>query len=564
VAIVTLGALVIPAARYLREVAPLETRVEIETPSSTSPLEIALSPDGRALVFVASGDGAKRLWLRTLEQSDAHPLPGTDGADYPFWSSDGRSIGFFAANRLYRTDLAGAAPQMLAEAILGFGGSWNGDGTILFAPNTSTGIMRVPENGGTPVAVTRVAARSSGHRFPQLLPDHRHFLFYVRAVPDQNGLYLGSLDGGEPKRLTATDSAGAFLPPDRVVFERDGALVARRLDLDRGELTGDATVLTDSVAKDASQGVPGFSVSATGNIAYRSGQVGRLQLTWVARDGKVVGRAGEPDPSGYRYPELSPDGGHVALTRVVKGNTDVWIMDLSRGGFRNFTFDPAADTLPVWSGDGKRIAFTSNRKGTYDIYVGLADRPGAEELLLESPNIKVPCDWSHDNRFLLYYEVNAKTSRDLWVLDLASKERHMIANTTFEESLAQFSPNGRWIAYQTNAAGRFEVVVKAFPDPGPEWPVSTGGGVAPRWSKDGKELYFLAPDANLMAAAVTATATTFEAKPPVKLFSTRIVSGGSVAMNRPDYAISTDGRFLINQVADESPAPIKLILNVRK
>jgi Tol biopolymer transport system component len=560
------AALAIPAVRHLTETPVPEMRLEITTPSTTAPLVFALSPDGRYIVFVASGDGPRRLWLRALDKVEAQPMPGTDGADLPFWSADSRSVGFFAASRLYRIDIGGGPPQMLATAAAGRGGSWNAEGTILFSPNSNSPLLSIKSSGGEPTEVTQLnLPRVTGHRFPQFLPDGRHFLFFApTGSPEATGIYLGSLDGGAPKRLTGADSGGQYLEPDRIAFVRQGALVARQLDIERGELSGEPVVLADPVGYDPSLFLYGFSVSATGHVAYRSGGAGHVQLSWFDRTGKVLGMAGEPDTNGLQFPELSPDGRRVAVHRTVQNNQDVFLMDLLRGGFTRFTFDAFNDVLPLWSPDGTRIVFNSNRKGVYDIYAKSATGTGAEELLVESPYTKIAQDWSEDGRFLLFYEVLPKTGRDISALEITAKERKriVVADTPFEESLAQFSPDGHWVAYHTNESNRYEIVVQPFPEATGKWQVSTNGGVAPRWRADGRELYFISPDGKLMAAPVTTRGSAFEAETPVALFQTRIVGGGSQVTNKPNYVISRDGRFLIDQPLEEATiVPITLILN---
>ena len=554
-------ALALPAVRHLREVpppAPPEMRVEITTPTTDAPLQFALSPDGRSLVFVASGDGSPRLWLRPLDQTEAKPLAGTEGARAPFWAPDSRSIGFVAANRLLRLDIVGGAPRVLATLTGGgYGGSWSADGTILFPRQAAGPLWRIAASGGEPVALTRLdPPREVGHSDPQFLPDGRHFLFYAAGTPEAAGLYLGSLDGGAPTRLTVADSGGAFLPPDQVVFVRRGTLVARRLDLARGALTGDPVTLADRVG--------GFAASGAGPVAYRAGGDASRQLTWFDRTGKAVGVAGAPDANGPGWPELSPDGRRVAMSRTVQDNLDIWLLDLVRGGRTRLTFDAANDINPIWSPDGMRIAFQSIRTGVHNLYVKPSNGSGAEERLVESTNNKGAQDWSRDGRWLLYYEAHPTNGRGLWALDMTSPDHppRVVADTPAEEVLAAFSPDGRWVAYQTNESGRFEVVVQPFPDAGGKWQVSAAGGVAPRWRADGQELYFLAPDATMMAVPVTAAGTSFAAGTPVVLFPTRIVDGGTVALNRPQYAVARDGRFLINQpVGDATAAPITLILN---
>jgi len=348
-----------------------------------------------------------------------------------------------------------------------------------------------------------------------------------------------------------------------VVAIQQGTLMTRRLDVARGVLTGDPVTVANQVGIEANTSLGGFSVSGDGRVAYRVGVPAVRQLTWFDRTGKSVGVAGEPDTNNLQYPELSPDGRRVALSRTVQGNFDIWLLDLVRGGLTRLTSDTGADSLAVWSPDGMRIAFSSNRKSSWDLYQKTSNGSGTEDGLLETPRGEIVQAWSRDGRFLVYYAGDSKTGLDLWALEMTGSERHsrVVANTTFEEAMAELSPDGRWVAYQTNESGRFEIVVQPFPDPGGKWPVSTGGGAAPRWRADGKEIYFLAPDATMMAAPVSVSGPTFEAGTPVRLFPTRVFAGGSPT-NRPQYAVARDGRFLINQSANEATAtPITLLMN---
>jgi serine/threonine protein kinase len=556
VAIVCLAGALVMGVLYFGQ-APVEApeiRLDVNTPSTSNPTSFAISPDGRSLAFVASSVGQQHLWLRPLDQTTAQPLAGTDGATGPFWSPDSRSIGFFAEGKLKRIDIAGGLPQALASAQVG-NGAWSHDGVIVFTPSQFRPLYRVPAAGGEPVAITRLdPPRQFMHILPQFLPDGRHFLFSAMGSPEGSGIYLGSLDGGEPKRLTEAESAIGHLGSDWVVFMRQGALIARRLDVARGQWTGDPVTVADRVLA--------FSVSAVGRVAYRAASGDeRRQLTWFDRTGRNLGVASEPDASDLRAPELSPDERHIAVDRTVQNNTDVWLMDLARGGFTRLTSDAAFDCTPVWSPDGTRIAFGSSRKG-WDIWIKPASGTGTEELLLGTPKLKWPINWSKDGRFLIYNQGDSKML-DLWALPMTGNDRNpvVVSNTSFEERQGQFSPDGRWVAYQTNESGSgFEIVVQAFPEPSGKWQVSTGGGVQPRWRADGKELYFIAPDNRLMAMPVAVRGSSFEAGKPVPLFATRISDGGG--SGKPQYAVSRNGRFLINQVVEESTAaPITLILN---
>jgi eukaryotic-like serine/threonine-protein kinase len=564
VALLTIVALSIPAVLHLRErpVPNPEVRLELTTPATTQPLHFAISPDGRRLVFVASGEGGQRLWQRPLDAVTALPLNGTEGAEYPFWSPDSRTVAFFASGKLKRVDIAGGPPQIVADAPTGRGGTWNRDGTILFAPTNVSPLVRVPASGGAPQPVTKLDPLHVGsHRFPQFLPDGRRFLFFAQGNPEGQGIYLGSLDGADTTRLTSAEAAGAYAEPGALVFMQQSTLVVRGLDVATGRLTGDPVTVADRVGYDTFN-LGGFSLSDVGRLAYRTGGAERRQLTWFDRTGKMVGVAGEPDGNGLLTPVLSPDGKRIAVTRNVQNNVDVWIMDVLRGGATRFTFDAAVDQLSVWAPDGTRIAFVSNRKGFYDLFLKSLSGASAEELLLASPYTKLPTDWSLDGRFLLYQFGDPKTGWDLAVLPMTGDRKPIVVvSTPFEERGGQFSPDGRWVAYQSNESGRFEVYVQQFPGPGGKWQVSTAGGTDPRWRPDGKELFFLAPDAKLMAVPVRASGSTFDAGSPAALFQTRTVVGGTANLTS-QYAVARDGRFLFNVQDDTSSAtPITVILN---
>jgi Tol biopolymer transport system component len=402
----------------LRPAPPPEMRLEVSTPATPLPDHFALSPDGGAIVFVASGEGPQRLWIRHLDETDPQPLEGTDDAIFPFWSPDSQSIGFFANGKLKRVDAAGGPPETLADAGLARGGSWAADGTILFAPGNVTPLARITASGGAAAGATQLQGSEISHRFPHFLPDGKHFLYFVQASPQVQGIYLGSLDGGTPARLTAADTAGAWLAPDRIVFIRQGALVAQRLNLGSGvgrrhRDPGESRRIRPGAFRGA------FSASADGRVAYRTGGADQRQLAWFDRSGKLLSLVGGPDPSALIYPELSPNELRVALDRTVENNRDVWLMDLMRSGLTRFTLDAGLDETPVWSPDGREIAFASTRNGTADMFVKSSSGAGPERLLLELPGIQLPLDWSNDGRFLLYFSLTAGAP-DLWALPLSS------------------------------------------------------------------------------------------------------------------------------------------------
>ncbi len=600
VAVLAAAGLAVPAVRHLREVppdAPPETRLEITTPAGGDPLSFALSPDGRQLVFVASGDGASRLWLRSLSTTTAQPMAGTDGAQYPFWAPDSRAVAFFADGQLKRLDLGGGAPRALATAPLGRGGSWNADGVLLFAPTAAGPLFRVAAAGGDAAPVTTLD-RQGSHRFPVFLPDGRHFLFYAYGGPDTAGIHLGTLDAGAPTRLTAADTAGTYLPAGAgrdggpggaealreggwLLWTRAGTLQAQRLDLPRRALTGDPVTLADAVAYDGTFQRSAVAVSATGLVAYRAGRASRRQLTWVDRTGTVLGTLGAPDEHSLFSPRVAPDGRRVAVSRTVQGNTDLWLLDGARTS--RVTFDAGSDRLPIWSPDGRRLVFDSDRTGVRDLYGKDASGAGVEARLVASAQQKFATDWSADGRFLLYDSLDPQTGGDLWAQEMdpstgaarAGGAPGTVLRTPFTERGGRFSPDGRWVAYQSDASGRTEIYVRpwtppaagaAAPAPSAQWQVSTAGGTFPSWRADGQALYYLGPAGALMAAPVTTRGTALELGTPVALFPTRILGGGADggSLLAPQYDVTRDGRFLINTVLDDAAAtPITLIQHWR-
>ncbi len=514
IAVMGMAALALPAVRHLLETSPPETRTEIVTPATDQPASFALAPDGRQIVFVASGDGASRLWVRSLATAAVQPLAGTEGATWPFWSPDGRSLGFFSGGALKRLDLGGGAPQTLAPVPVGSGGTWSADGVIVFAPSLTTALRRVSATGGAVTDVTTLGPQQAGHGTPFFLPDGRRFLFAAVGGPDVTGIYLGSLDGSPAIRLAPDASPPQYLTAATgepasdngwLLRAQGKALVAQRLDLDRSALVGDPVMLADLVQDSGPSSTAGWSVAAPGLLAYRPGTLRQRQLTWVDRSGTVQGTVGEPDDS-LIQPRVSPDGRRVAVSRTVGGNADLWLLDGAR--MSRLTFDPSLEVSPVWSPDGTRIVFGSARTGALDLYQTRTNGSGGEERIVASDLAMAPSSWSPDGRFLLYTHIDPQSYTDLWVVPMAGDHTPSVfLQTPFREANCAFSPDGRWVAYQSNESGRMEIYVRPFVPPSPpasadkpgatvtpapsaagQWQVSTAGGIIPAWRPDGKEL----------------------------------------------------------------------------
>jgi serine/threonine protein kinase/Tol biopolymer transport system component len=543
---------------------PPEVRLEITTPPTNDIGSMAVSPDGRFVVFV--GDSEKRLpqlWLRPLDTTSPRPLEGTDGAAYPFWSPDSRSIGFFADNRLKRIDIVGGAPQTLANVPAGRGGTWNADDVIVFA-GTNTELFRVPAGGGKPVAITRVdTPRQANHRAPQFLPDGRHFVFYAVGTPEGRGVYVGSLDTPGTTRLFDAQSAAVFRR-GHLLFLRQGTLFAQRFDPDRLELASDPFPVAEQVAQDTISNMPAISTSVAGPLAYRTGSLGSRQLIWFDRSGKPTRAADVVDERSPTNLALSPDGGRVAFDRrETDGNTDIWLLDLNRGVRTRFTSDANIDLAPLWSPDGSRIVFSSNRDGIVDLYEKRLSG-GSEARLFESRMERRPQDWARDGRFLLYRMLDSKTGMDLWVLPFEEGKKPFPAvQTEFDENHGQFSPDGKWIAYGSNVSGRYEIYVRQFPPSGGDVRISTDGGAQARWGPGGRELFYIGLDGRLMAVPIRVDGAVLVPGSPTALFATRIAGGATFGNQLHQYAVAADGqRFLINSYTEEAAtAPITVILN---
>jgi Tol biopolymer transport system component len=531
-----------------------ELRLQVEAPRGPLFLtRFAISPDGRSVVFrSAQENGRPRLWLRLLGADVAQPLPGTEAGLNPFWSADGRAIGFVVGGELKRLDVADGRIQTLTTPAGAAGGAWNDDGTILFTRSFAGPLYRIPAAGGEVTEVTRVEPpRTSGHVYPQFLPDGRHFLFYAFGSPDGEGVYIGSLDSPETHHLLRADSNAVFAPPDLILYAQEGALVAQRIDLQTWELTGEPMTVARQVAVDLGNGLTAVAAASAGTIGYRA-QPAQRQLAWIDRTGARVASLGDADTAQPGNVQVAPDGRAVALSRTINGNTDIWLMDATRATRRRFTLDASLDTGPLWSPDGSRVVFASDRRaGNLDLYEKPTNAAEGERVLLESAQDKFPNDWSPDGRFILYRSTDPTTRNDLWALPLFGDQKPLpVAETRGSETFGQFSRDGRWVAYQSDESGRPEIYVQPFPGPGAKIQISSDGGSAPEWRADGRELFFVSED-RLMAVSLADKGTVVEPGTPTALFP--VPEGPHVP--------SADGqRFLVLAIVEEA-SPITILLN---
>ncbi len=534
-------------------------RFTIPAPSGLTQMGLPrISPDGRTLAFDATDStGRPMIWVRPLSSMDANPLPGTEGGGRPFWSPDNRFIGFVAGGKMKRISAAGGPAEVVCDAP-GADGSWGRGGRLLFdSDNDSTPIRSVLATGGVPVAELRQDS-TNFYGWPLFLPDGRHF-FINRGRASNFELAVGELGSGKAKRLGARVSRVEYSADGYVLFVRDRTLMAQGFDPRRLELRGEPFPVAEPLAT-TPFGLAFFSVSDNGVLAYRSTGLASGRLVWLDRAGKEIETVG---PSAdYRAPALSPDGKRIAVRRrdAQTANPDVWIIEPARGTVTRFTYDPGGDGNPLWSADGSQIVFSSDRGGVADLYLKAASGLGEDTLLVHSSAGKTPDDWSRDGKYLVYGEFSPQTNTDIYLLPLTGDRKPVVfLKTPFGEGRSQFSPDGRWIAYNSDESGRNEVYVRSFQGPPGKWQVSTAGGLEPHWRGDGNELFFISPDQRLMAVDIKPAAS-FEAGIPKELFPVRVQFQGV----RNTFVPAPDGqRFLILKPDDESLAPTTVVLNWR-
>jgi Tol biopolymer transport system component len=537
-------------------------RFEVATPATSDPMSFALSPDGRQLAFVAMDNYSSKLWIRRIDQIDARSLRGTDGAIYPFWSPDSHTVAYFARGKLNTVDLRNESHRVLADAPNGRGGTWNTDGVIVFAPETAGPLMRVFANGGTSVPATRLIDGEHNHRWPQFLPDGRHFLFLsTQGRQTTIGVFVGSLMGGDTIRVLDDESPAAYAAGSLLVVRR-GTLLAYPFDADHAKVIGEPNTVAQPIGFDTASSRSAFSVSENGAVAFRTGIADRRQLVWLTRDGTPDGSVGPPDDSAIAAPELTRDGQKLAVHRTVESNDDVWTMNVQNGVPSRFTSEAGGDLFPIWSPDGKQIVFVSNRNRSYGLFERPSDGSREERQVLAS-ELKVPTDFSPDGTTLLYaIPVSKRGDVDIWAQRIdGSASPIPVAHSKFDEMAGQFSPDGRLVAYQSNASGRMEIYLTEFPTSSVHEQVSTSGGSQPRWRPDGRELFYIAPDGQMTAAGVQPGS--LDTGRTVALFQTRLATGANIPSasgTKQQYAVSRDGRFLMN-ISVAPPPPITLLLN---
>jgi Tol biopolymer transport system component len=559
-ALVLVAVMAAPAILYLRgpgESEAFQFRIPV---AGLSDSDIAISPDGETVALVArpNTQEAASLFVRPVGSTTFRRLGGTEQASLPFWSPDSLTIAYAAGGRLKKVEASGGAPKDIGEAPGFAGGAWNSEGTIVFG--SAKGLYRVSAEGGKAEAITSVEKPETGHFWPSFLPDGRHYVYLAWSGEAGNrAVFAGALDSKEKTRLMAAESNAAYAAPGYLVFHREATLFAQPFNAKKLVLAGEPVHIADQLGFSAASGRGNFDVSQNGVLVYfqgggasGGGPAGRGQTIagavfgWRDRTGRQLGLAGEQGT--YGDIDLSPDGKFIAITRQDSGPAaDIWVIDWERAGVpTRLTLDPAEDINPVWSPSGDRIAFTTYRKGNADVYVKNANGVGAETPLLDSPGNEAVEDWSKDGKYIAY-KLGQGAFEDIYVLPLTGADKKPIPVVTgpFHKDEPQFSFDGKWLAYTSDESGTFEVYVISFPAADQKLRVSAiGGGGQPRWRKDGKELYYRAPDDGVMAVDIKPEPR-IEAGIPHRLFSATAYSTSRDPV-RHQWSVTPDGqRFLL-------------------
>ena len=524
---------------------------------------VAVSADGRLVVFAGRSAGRGRLFARSLDSAEVRPIAGTEGAAYPFISPNGQWVGFFAQSKLKKASLGGGAVETVADAPNARGGAWGDDGYIYFTLSNVGVIVRVPEGGGEVTEVTRLdpATGEISHRDPQVLPGGKGLIFTVwkGAGPDEKFVAVQSAAGGSHKILVRGGTDGRYVPPGYLVYARSDDLLAVPFELATLETGKTAPVsLPVRVVGEATEGAA-FAVSASGVLVYLPADPSRLarRLVWVDANGRI-----EPLPFPNRIYEqvsISPDGAS-AIVQIIDGSIGLWLLEFSRGTMTPLVTTGGSSQAPVWTRDGKRIIYRATRNGVRNLYWRAVDGSGEEERLTTKPGfLHTPSAVSTDGEWVIFTEVGAQTARAQLRLHLTGDRETVRMSPKDVEYAGQVSPDGRWLAFENVTADGVEIYARNYPGPGPSLPVSRSGGTEPLWSRDGRQLFFRSAEG--VHVADVAASSEFTPSAPRLLFSTVFMSSPNGVTS---YAQGKDGRLLFVQSVNPQlpPDTINIVLNL--
>jgi eukaryotic-like serine/threonine-protein kinase len=528
--------------------------------------DVSVSPNGHTVAVVGRRESERNnvIWIYEPGAQEATALANTEGGSSPFWSPDGQSLGFFADGKLKKLNLANGTVQVLCEAPNGRGGSWNKDGVILFTPTGTLGVglYRISASGGTPVQINvpEQALKEDSNRWPVFLPDGIHYLYSAvnlsSSRKEPHSIYMGSLNSNEKRFVVKAKGNTAFTAPGNLLFYRDETLFAQHFDTKKFELSGEPVPIVTDVQFLPRIAKAVFAASNTGLlVAERNADSGASQVLWFDRKGQQIGIA--LNPGIYGNVMLAPNGKVLAsdTTDPASQNTNVWTYDLENRSEKRLTFDAAFDALPIWSPDGGHIVFSSNREHKFELYLKDSNGANDEKVIGQGPVDAFPTDWSRDGKYIIY-----QRGSELWFMTMPELRAVQFLKRNSSLKDGRFSPDGKWLAYSSNESGRWEIYVTSFPEGHGRWQVSNAGGDQARWRGDGKELFYLSGDSNIMAVPVK-TGANFDAGSPVILFQAN--PREMIATSEQFvYDVSNDGqKFLINTQIKTAMTPMSLVLN---
>jgi len=517
-----------------------------------------VSPDGKLIAFSAAGTESRfEIWVRPTDSLEAHVIDGTYGGTFPFWSPDSRSLGFFILGKLKKVDVNAGSVVDVTDAQQGRGGAWGAGGTIIFSPGPNAALAKVSASGGTAEPLTKLDPEIDSHRWPTFLPDGKHFLYLaINHDPSKAGndaIYYASTNGRE-NRLLMRAQSNAVYGNGFLLFARGDKLLAQSFDPAKGELKGEPEMVASGLINDPSTWHMDASATESGLLIYSSGAVDSSQLVWVDRSGKDAGIAA--DNLASVYSSLSPQGDRVVLQMDTgTGTADIYVLDLARGVRTRLTFGPVSNASPRWSADGKWIYFSSLRNGRYSIFRKPADGSSAEESVLSNDRYDLfPSDCSPDGKTLLFSQRDSGAKPSLWVLPLAGSGKASMFIDNAPE-YAVFSPDGRYVVYESQESRRWEVYVVPFGDRKGKWQVSSNGGILPLWSRDGKEIFFVGIEGtkySLLSVPVKEQGEGLQIGAPQTLISTM----GTF----PVFNVSPDGKkILVGRISQQGSQSVTVV-----
>ena len=523
-------------------------------PSESTPT-LAISPDGRKLLWSIVREGRSALWLQNLNEAESSRLDGTSSVvpGNPFWSPDSRRVAFFAEGELKTIEIASGAVDTVAPASISQGGAWSTDGTIVYAPDLSGPLYRVPAGGGKPEPATTLdqTRNEFSHRWPVFLPDGRHFIYLAWSpTREDRDVYVGSLDSVERVRLMPAEASVVYASPGYLFSRRDGTLFATPFNARTLRVTGDPVALTRGLPPSL-DGDPSVSVSTSGQLTYTSSQPKPRRLAWFDRAGQPLGDVGPPGL--YAMLMLSPNGRRFAATRFDARtySPEIVEIDLANQAIEKMMPSrPVSHTYAIWAPDSDHMAYMSRPGGPFEVVRG-SMHESETEVLARSPGVLIPFDWSADGRLLLCVTYDAATRFDISAIRLDSADRALvpIVKSRFNDAMPRLSPDQRWLAFTSDETGRHEIYVQRFPRAAMKWQVSANGGEFPAWRADGRELFFVSPDLRLMAVSFDADGPEMRHATPHPLFNLP----QRIRSTNPPYAVTADGQRFIVAVHAQNP-----------